>query len=282
MDEQGEEYLHYEESISKTYDGGTKSRRKNQHSARIYANKLNVDRCPVSLYRLYLSKCPTDSRPKQLYLHPLLPNQQKPDLWYARRPVGIHPIENFLRDLTKQVGEVGRYTPHSLRATNATRLFQQGVPEQLIMEQTGHSSLAVRSYKRTTTDLKQTVSKVLQKPPTTKLPLPDIKGDDHDSADDFQPPAPKFPRVSEPKMKKKVPSATVSIPPSSQTKTTFTTRVESTSTRVESTSSALTKVDPLPTTSTTVEKTEEHTVNVPLVNFQVDGTKKTVNVQIQF
>jgi len=56
----------------------------------------------------------------------------------------------------------GNYTNHSLRATSATRLFDAGVDEQLIMSRTGHSSTAgVRSYKRITERLQEMTSKVL-------------------------------------------------------------------------------------------------------------------------
>lgn len=51
---------------------------------------------------------------------------------------------------------------HSLRATTATRLFRENVPEQLIMEQTGHRSTAVHSYKRASADQKRKVSRALQ------------------------------------------------------------------------------------------------------------------------
>jgi integrase len=43
----------------------------------------------------------------------------------------------------------GRYTNHSLRATTATRLYQAGVEEQLIMERTGHRSLDGKFSKMT-------------------------------------------------------------------------------------------------------------------------------------
>ena len=46
----------------------------------------------------------------------------------------------------------GFYTNHSLRATCATRLYENNVDEQLIMEQTGNNSNAVRKYKRTNDD----------------------------------------------------------------------------------------------------------------------------------
>ena len=62
--------------------------------------------------------------------------------------------------MVEKVGEAGHYTPHSLRTNAATRLFQAGVSEQLIQEQTGHSSLAVRRYKRTCSAQKESVCKV--------------------------------------------------------------------------------------------------------------------------
>lgn len=56
----------------------------------------------------------------------------------------------------------GYRTNHSLRATTATRLYQAGVDEQLVMEQTGHQSLeGVRSYKRTSTDQQESMSNIL-------------------------------------------------------------------------------------------------------------------------
>ena len=51
-------------------------------------------------------------------------------------------------------GIPGYYTNHSLRATAATRLYQNDVDEQIIQEFTGHHSIAVREYKRTSDDQK--------------------------------------------------------------------------------------------------------------------------------
>ena len=55
-----------------------------------------------------------------------------------------------------------RATNHSLRATAATRLYEAGIDEQLVMERTGHRSLeGVRSYKRTSSEQKEVVSDIL-------------------------------------------------------------------------------------------------------------------------
>ena len=50
-------------------------------------------------------------------------------------------------------------TNSSFRASAATRLYQAGVDEQLVMERTGHRSLeGVHSYKRTSTDQQESMS----------------------------------------------------------------------------------------------------------------------------
>ncbi|KAK6167947.1 hypothetical protein SNE40_021868 [Patella caerulea] len=56
----------------------------------------------------------------------------------------------------------GHHTNHSLRATTATKLFQQGVDEQLIMARTGHRSVeGVRSYKRISFEQNKVLSNIL-------------------------------------------------------------------------------------------------------------------------
>ena len=55
------------------------------------------------------------------------------------------------------------YTNHSLRATTATILYKHNIPEQQIMETTGHRSLeGVRGYKRTTESQIQEASEIIQ------------------------------------------------------------------------------------------------------------------------
>lgn len=132
---------------------------------------------------------PTDKRPDSFYLHPIPNIQSTASIWYARRPVGIHTIEKFLKSMTAKVGETGKYTPHSLRATTATQLFEKGIDEQLIQETTGHSSSAVRLYKHTSSSMKEAVSKILQPsckphPPSWLLPVISKQ----DSEDEFKPP----------------------------------------------------------------------------------------------
>ncbi|XP_067664294.1 uncharacterized protein [Haliotis asinina] len=57
----------------------------------------------------------------------------------------------------------GFYSNHSLRVTTTTRLYDSGLDEQLIVERTGHKSLAIRSYKRTSAEMEARVDGVIQR-----------------------------------------------------------------------------------------------------------------------
>ena len=86
----------------------------------------------------------------------------KGDIWYQKAAVGHNPLANTVTRLFKSAGISGHFSNHSLRATAATRLFDAGVDEQIIMSRTGHSSAnGVRSYKRMTDNLREKSSAVL-------------------------------------------------------------------------------------------------------------------------
>lgn len=56
----------------------------------------------------------------------------------------------------------GFFSNHSLRATASTRLYLAGVDEQLVAEKTGHRSVSVKNYKRTSEDQEKRVSDIVQ------------------------------------------------------------------------------------------------------------------------
>ena len=94
------------------------------------------------------------------YLHPL--KNPKTDTWYSTTPVGYNTLSMTVKRLCAKADIAGFKTNHSLRVTNAIRLFQSGAAEQLIMECMGHRSLdGVRAYKRTSDEQQKSVSNVL-------------------------------------------------------------------------------------------------------------------------
>ncbi len=105
--------------------------------------------------------CPTS--PNDLdafYLQPATKPTQ--DCWYTTRPLGHNTLTKTIARLCASAGIEGFKTNHLLRATTATRLYQSGVDEQLVMERTGHRSLeGVRNYKRTSSQQKEALSDIL-------------------------------------------------------------------------------------------------------------------------
>ena len=83
-----------------------------------------------------------------------------------------------------RISKHGFKTTHSLRVTTATRLFQSGVEEQLIMSRTGHHSIeGIRTYKRISEEQKLALSSVLNnatngididQPPKKRIKLMDV------------------------------------------------------------------------------------------------------------
>ena len=100
--------------------------------------------------------------PKAFYLRPREKVPPGDEPWYINVPVGINTLQKMLPNMSDQAGTSVRYTNHSLRATSASRLFANNIPENVIQERTGHHSLAgLRAYERTTKDQERTAAKVL-------------------------------------------------------------------------------------------------------------------------
>ena len=153
-------FLRYTEDISKNNPGGLKGRKNKPKVVIQHENEEEPNRCFVRLYKLYESKCPANRPQNAFYLQPL----KKPtaDCWYSSNPIGHCTLSGTMARLCKSAGISGFKTNHSLRATTATRLYQAGVDEQLIMERTGHHSIdGVRSYKRTNAEQQENLSDIL-------------------------------------------------------------------------------------------------------------------------
>ena len=70
--------------------------------------------------------------------------REKPagDVWYTAVAIGHNFLGNTVKCLCDSAGVQGYFTSHSLRASTATRLFEAGVDEQLIMLRTGHNTIS--------------------------------------------------------------------------------------------------------------------------------------------
>ncbi len=156
----GDEYLEYVEFTAKNNQGGLSAMKGGGKVLRAYPNP-NENRV-IRLFKKYVAARP-DSNPKcskDFYLRPLA-KFSADGIGYSCQPLGIHKIENAIKNLCIEAGIKGKRINHSLRVTSATRLYDAQLDEQLIQECTGHRSSAVRGYKRTSTDLQKKVCDTL-------------------------------------------------------------------------------------------------------------------------
>ena len=156
FDKRGKQCMVYcEDLLQKTNQGGLicKNRNKIVH---IYPAS-NPTRCPIRLYRKYIGLLLQSRSCRKLYLR--CKRKVNPRVWYYDQPYGVNRIKNTVKEICKEAGFEGKFTNHSLRATCASRMYDQDVPEQVIKEVTGHKSDCVRVYKRTSESIKENASK---------------------------------------------------------------------------------------------------------------------------
>ena len=130
----------------KTHKGGIKQRKIEAKQVDLYPIS-NTERCPVVIIMRYLWKLPVNRTCGAFYLQPK--KKFTEFNWYLDRPCGVNKLRDTVKDMCKNAGLSGFYTNHSLRSTAATNMYRSDIDEQFIQEITGHRSLAVRSYKRT-------------------------------------------------------------------------------------------------------------------------------------
>ena len=176
IEKEGERsYLQYTEDTSKNRPGGLKGRKVIPRVVIHHASTTNPERCFVRLFKKYTALCPKteNQNPDAPFYLKQLANPTE-TCWFSTIPLGHNTLQSTVVRICNAAGIGGFKTNHSLRATAATRLYQLGVDEQLVMEQTGHHSIdGIRSYKRTADFQRENVSDILNcKHPNECAPCP--------------------------------------------------------------------------------------------------------------
>ncbi len=156
------EYLKFcEDHSTKTNQGGFKNHKTPGRVVCVYPAE-NEDRCPVCYFKEYVSKLPLTEKCANLYLVVSIVKQFRNGQWYHDSPIGINNIGTHIKMICKEAGLMDFFTNHSLHVSNVTNLYNSGVPEQIIQENTSHrSNEALRGYKVMSIDQKKHASKIL-------------------------------------------------------------------------------------------------------------------------
>ena len=123
------------------------------------------ERCHVRLLKDYLSKLPKCAYERDIFYWKECSKQpiSEAGAWYKASPLGHNTLDTKLKTILQLGGlKTENRSNHSLRATAITRMQEEKVPENIIMEQSGHlSKEGVRSYEKTSESQKKDVSDIL-------------------------------------------------------------------------------------------------------------------------
>ena len=111
----------------------------------------------MKIFKKYCGLLPVRKSCSKLYLQPKI--KFTPKVWYFDQPYGNNKVGKTVRELCHKDGFEGKFTNHSLRATSASRMYQNNKPEQVIKEVTYHKSDCVKMYKRTSDNIREEASK---------------------------------------------------------------------------------------------------------------------------
>ena len=142
-DDFGNEFVTFAEGITKTLQSGLHEKH------RLIQPKMfstDTSRCPVNIFKLYLSKRPSQlcsSGP--LYLS-IIHEPVSNSLWYKNVPMGQHTINSIMKRMIENSSHRNsdkRLTNHSARETLVKKLRQNYIPKSEIIGITGYTSETV-------------------------------------------------------------------------------------------------------------------------------------------
>ena len=154
------------ERASKTRQG-LKGGRQRQFCPKAFATGTN--RCPVLYYKLFKARRPqkANSPESPLYLAVNHQTWRQSQVWCKSSPVGKNEIGKFMSTAAKNAGLAAQHkkiSNHSVRKTSTSPLLDAGVPENFVMQLSGHKNLqSLSSYKSASITLQRHMSDTLSR-----------------------------------------------------------------------------------------------------------------------
>lgn len=151
---------------------------KEPEKKQILYSQDDSDLCPILSLKKYISKL--NPKCSSFFQRPRnLKNPALDPVWYENKSLGIHTLENMMKNISADANLSQTYTNHCLRATTTTILGHAGVDGRNICSVTGHKNLqSLDSYiKEPTMDQRKNMCTILhnygkKSNPKTSLALP--------------------------------------------------------------------------------------------------------------
>ena len=165
MDSKGQEFLEFQERLTKTRQGNSNTR---AFAPKAFANPTNKERCPVEAYKLYRQHRPSQFNHLDSPFYVAINHGWVPEIptsrWYKNSPMGHKVLGGVMKSMALKAGISGKkLSNHSLRRTMCTTLLQERVPPNLIAQLSGHKNVAsLQHYSVASFSQQREMSHILQ------------------------------------------------------------------------------------------------------------------------
>ena len=138
-DDQGTEYVTFEENPTKTRQGGLRKKRR-AIQPKMFAT--GGPRCPFKFFKAYLAQRPEEMRNSGPFYLAII-DKPKSEVWYRKQRMGVNIIDSFMKNMVLEAEldvQGKKLTNHSVRKTLVKKLKASEQPRSAIIGATGHTS----------------------------------------------------------------------------------------------------------------------------------------------
>ena len=138
-DDQGTEYVTFEENPTKTRQGGLRKKRR-AIQPKMFAT--GGPRCPVKFFKTYLAYRPEEMRNSGPFYFAII-DKPKSEVWYKKQRMGVNKIDSFMKNMVLEAEldvQGKKLNNHSVRKTLVKKLKASNQPRSAIIAVTGHTS----------------------------------------------------------------------------------------------------------------------------------------------
>ena len=167
------EYLEYNERITKTRTGAS-SKHNRSFNPKQYEAKENPENCPVQAYKIYRSHRPNEMCHDEAPFYLAINHQRRASgNWYKNNALGENSLRNIMKTMATEADLPGRKTNHSARKTTCTKLLHAGIAPTVIQQLTGHKNTqSVNNYAAASNDMQREMSNILSNNVQSSIPSP--------------------------------------------------------------------------------------------------------------
>ena len=159
-DENGEDYLQFEERDTKTRTGAQQSGSR-AFAPKMFSNKTQPDRCPVMVYKEFEKRRPAAMKEEESPFYLSINHVRKPtdQIWFMKAPMGKNKLGELLKSGCISAGVPGKKTNHSVRKTGTKRALDAGCPPAYVAQLMGHKNVtSLQNYTDADTDVQRAIA----------------------------------------------------------------------------------------------------------------------------